>query len=152
VSARIALIKSSLVLLTVTVSAFAQTSADLEKKYGSPVSQYEVRPGIVMMPTYSTDGQVCKMYVERRHFSETGFDQRLHLSQDTVLELMDELAPAALRGGKSKGDGFSRITGQLAQQIYDYDNVSITVLDGVASDNGNGGAAIIIRWKNRSCK
>jgi hypothetical protein len=141
-----------LVILTVAVSGFAQTNADLEKRYGSPINEYEVRPGIVMTPTYSDDGRVCKMYVERRHFSETGFDLRLHLPQETIFELMDELAPAALRGGKTNGDGFSRITGQLSDQIYDYDNVSITVLAGAASGDGNGGAAIIIRWKNRTCK
>jgi hypothetical protein len=139
-------------MLIVGTHGYSQTTADLEKRYGSPVKEYEVRPGILMTATYSDDGQVCKMYVERRHFSETGFDQRLYLPQETITELIDELVPISLRGGKTKGDGFSRITGQLSDQIYDYENVSIKVLTGSASDDCNGGVTLIIKWKNRACK
>jgi hypothetical protein len=144
--------KSSLIILAVAVSGLTQTTTDLEKKYGSPVKEYKVRPGIVMTATYSDDGQVCKMYVERRHFSETGFDQRLYLPQEMIIELIDELVPTELRGGKTKGDRFSRITGQVSEQIYDYENVSITVLASTASSDCNGGAALIIKWKNRARK
>ena len=146
------LLKTSLMILTLAVLGFTQTSSDLERKYGSPVKEYEVRPGILMTATYSDDGQVCKMFVERRHFSETGFDQRLYLSPDVIIELIDELVPTELRGGKTKGDGFSRITGQVSEQIYDYENVSITVLASAASSECNGDAALIIKWKNRACK
>ena len=92
------------------------------------------------------------MYVERRHFSETSFDQRLSLPQEMIIELIDELVPTELRGGKTKGDGFSRITGQVSEQISDYENVSIRVLGSTASGDCNGGAALIIKWKNRVCK
>jgi len=146
------LLKTSLMILTLGVPGFTQTSSDLERKYGSPVKEYEMRPGILMTATYSDDGQVCKMYVERRHFSETGFDQRLYLSPEVIIELIDELVPTELRGGKTKGDGFSRITGQVSEQIYDYENVSITVLASAASSECNGDAALIIKWKNRACK
>ena len=140
-----------MIFLAVAVSGLTQTTTDLEKKYGSPVKEYEVRPGIVMTATYSNEGQVCKMYVERRHFSETGFDQRLYLPQEIIIELIDELVPTELRGGKTKGDGFSRITGQVSDQIYDYENVSITVLASAASSDCSGGVALIIKWKNRAC-
>ena len=150
-SARLYLIRTSLIILTVGVPVFTQTTADLEKKYGSPVKEYEVRPGIVMTATYSDHGQVCKMVVERRHFSETVFDLRLYLEREMINELIDELVPAALRGGKTGGDGFSRITGQLSDEIHDYENVSITVLASAASDDCSGGAALIIKWKNRAC-
>ena len=151
-SGRLYLIRSSLIIFTVWIPVFTQTTADLDKKYGSPLKEYEVRPGILMTATYSDDGQVCKMYVERRHFSETSFDQRLYLPQQMVFELIDELVPPEVRGGKTKGDGFSRITGQLSDQLYDYENVSITVLASAASGDCNGGAALIIKWKNRTCK
>jgi hypothetical protein len=151
-SARVYLIKSSLIILILGVPVFTQTAADLEKKYGSPVKEYEVRPGILMTATYSDDGQVCKMYVERRHFSETSFDQRLSLPQEMIIELIEELVPTELRGGKTEGDGFSRITGQLSDRIHDYQNVSTTVLASAASGDCNGGAALIIKWKNRACK
>ena len=150
-SARLSLITISLMIVSVGVPGFSQTTADFDKTYGSPLKEYEVRPGILMTATYSDAGQVCKIFVERRHFSETAFDQRLHLPQETINELIDELVPAALRGGKAKGDGFSRITGQLSEQVYDYENVSITVLASAASGDCNGGAALIIKWKNRAC-
>jgi len=151
-SMKLYLLKTSLMILTLGVPGFTQTSSDLERKYGSPVKEYEVRPGILMTATYSDDGQVCKMYVERRHFSETGCDQRLYLSPEVIIELIDVLVPTELRGGKTKGDGFSRITGQVSEQIYDYENVSITVLASAASSECNGDAALIIKWKNRACK
>ena len=151
-STKLYLLKTSVMIHTLGVPRFTQTSSDLKRKYGSPVKEYEMRPGILMTATYSDDGQVCKMYVERRHFSETGFDQRLYLSPEVIIELIDELVPTELRGGKTKGDGFSRITGQVAEQIYDYENVSITVLASAASSECNGGAALIIKWKNRACK
>jgi hypothetical protein len=138
-------------ILSVGVPGFSQTTVDFDKMYGSPVKEYEVRPGILMMAMYSDNGQVCKMYVERRHFSETVFDQRLYLPQEKINELIDQLVPAALRGGKAKGDGFSRITGQLSEQVYDYESVSITVLASTASGDCNGGTALIIKWKNRAC-
>ena len=151
-SARRYVIKASLIILTLGVPGFTQSSSDLEKKYGSPVKEYEVRPGILMTATYSDDGQVCMMYVERRHISETGFDQRLYLPPEMIIELIDELVPTELRGAKTKGDGFSRITGSLSDQIYDYENVSIKVLASPASGDCNGGAALIIKSKNRACK
>jgi len=98
-STKLSLLKCSLIILTVVVPGFSQTAADLEKRYGSPIKEYEVRPGIVMMTTFSDDGRVCKMYVERRHFSETGFDQRLYLPQEMIIELIDELVPPEVRGG-----------------------------------------------------
>ena len=151
-SARLYLIKCSLIILTFGVPGFTQTTAEFEKKYGSPVKEYEVRPGILMTATYSGDGQVCEMYVERRHFSETSFDQRLYLPPEMIIKLIDELVPTELRGSKTKGDGFSRITGQLSDQISDYENVSITVLASASSGDCNGGTALIIKWKNRACK
>lgn len=151
-SLRLNLLKTSLIILTLWVPAFTQTSPDLEKKYGSPVKEYEVRPGILMTAMYSDDGQVCKMYVERRHFSETVFDQRLYLSPEVIIELIDELVPTKLRGAETKGHGISRVTGSLSDHTYDYENVSITLLASSPSDKCNGGAALIIKWKNRPCK
>ncbi|SRR6266498_1821525 len=151
-SAKLSLITISLMILSVWVSGVSQTPADFDKTYGSPLKEYEVRPGILMTAAYSDDGQVCKIFVERRHFSETAFDQRLHLPQETINELIDELVPAALRGSNAKGGGFSRITGQLSEQVYDYESVSIKVIASAASGDCNGGAALIIKWKNRACR
>jgi hypothetical protein len=51
--------------------AWGQTSADLSAKY-RPVTSYEVRPGVVMTPSYAADGQVCEMVLEKRQKSENG--------------------------------------------------------------------------------
>jgi len=135
------------IVLVITFPAFAQTANDFEKRYGRPTKEYEVRPGIMLMAKYGDDGQVCTAYVERRHISESGFDLRLDLSQGLITELIDELVPLALRGSATRANGINRINGAGSDQLYDYENVSI-----IALGSAIGPEALIIRWKDRSCK
>ena len=49
-----------------SVSAFGQTSTDLQRKYGTPTNVFEVRPGVLMTVKYGNDGQASEMVIERR--------------------------------------------------------------------------------------
>ena len=127
------LLRCCLIVLAVALPAVAQTANDFEKRYGSPIKEYELRPGIMMRPKYGDDGQVCTSYVERRHISESGFDLQLDLPRELMTELIDDLVPLGLRGSMTKTSGFSRITGSVSDQLYDYENVSIMVLRSAAA-------------------
>lgn len=139
-------------ILPACVESRGQTSADLEHKYGPPAKYYKIKPDLMMTAKYDEDGQVCVMYVERRRVSETGFDLRLRLSKEEVSQLIEELVPAEERRVKGKADGLSRITGMLAEQFYDYENVTVVHVSGVSGDGENGGDVLVVKWKQRSCK
>ena len=51
------------VVMTVfnVVSAFGQSRAEIEAKFGQPVNTYSVGGSIWMSPEYASDGQVCRM-------------------------------------------------------------------------------------------
>ena len=135
------------------VEAEAQTLNDLELKYGPPVKSYVIRPGLLMKASYAEDGQVCAMYVERQRVSEKGgLDLRLKFSQSEVAELIEELVPAEERKVKGKADGLLRITGRLAERIYDYQNVSVILVEAAPPDEHNGGSIVLVRWKHKPCK
>ena len=140
------------VALFVAVTGIAQSSSDFEKKYGATVKVYQLRPGIVMTTSFAQDGQVCAMYIERKHISDSGIDMRIELESDLVTELIDELVPENERGGKSKSYGLERITGSVSDTSYDYENVSIVLFGSATTDRCNGVSAIRIKWKNRSCQ
>lgn len=146
------LLRCFFIVLLIAIPALAQTANDFEKRYGSPTKEYELRPGIVLMAKYADDGEVCTAYVERRHISESGFDLRLDLPEELITELSDELVPVASRGNTTKANGINRITGAVSDQLYDYENVSIIVLHSAVANNKTGLGALIIKWKNRSCK
>ena len=133
-------------------TCFAQSSSGFEAKYGVGLKVYQLRPGVVMTANFAQDGQVCAMYIERRHISESGIDMRIKLEPELITELIDELVPESERGDKGKNYGLERITGPISDSIYDYENVSIVLFGSADNDKCTGVSAIRIKWKNRSCK
>lgn len=134
------------------VAAQAQTAAELDMKYDPPVKSYVIRPGVLMTARYADDGRVCAMSVERRRVSGEGLDLRLKFSAGEVAELIEELVPAGERKVKGEADGLLRITGGLAERIYDYQNVSVTLAETASPDEYNGGSVLLIRWKGKPCR
>ena len=95
------LLLTSVLLLLPGLTAAAQTSADLEKKYGPPATFYEVRPGVLLAAKYSEDGQACEMVVERRRKADSGVTPESTLTDELVKELIDELVPAPGEGRRT---------------------------------------------------
>ena len=136
------LLLTSVLLLLTVVPAAAQTSADLEKKYGPPVTLYAVRPGVFLSAKYSDSGQVCKMVIERMRRTESGGTIESTLTVELVKELIDELVPVPGRGEKDKFYGLTLFFGTEITS-YAYENVSIAL---------RGKTVLVIEWKNRPCK
>jgi hypothetical protein len=136
------LLLTSVLLLLPGLPAAAQTSADLEKKYGAPVTFYEVRPGLLLSAKYSNSGQVCKMVIERMRKTESGVTLESTLTDELAKELIGELVPAPGRGEKDKFYGLTLLfRGEVTS--YAYENVSIAL---------RGKAVLVIEWKYRPCK
>ena len=60
-----------LVGLFIAIGSQSQLSIELSAKY-PVVTSYEVRPGILMTPKYSDDGQVCEMSFGRQRAIKSG--------------------------------------------------------------------------------
>jgi hypothetical protein len=62
------------------------------------VEAYEIRPGVLMMPRYSSDGQVCEIGLEKLHYSPEIIRLDSSLSREEVDQVLEELVPANERG------------------------------------------------------
>lgn len=103
-------------------------------KYKS-VEAYEIRPGILMMPRYAADGQVCEIGLERRHYSHEIINLESSMDRKDIDEIVDELAPASERGPKLKsfGKNWTYVSGVSTTETSDYENVSILIYSKVLS-------------------
>jgi hypothetical protein len=124
------------------------------------VEAYEIRPGILMMPRYSDDGQVCEIGIEKRNYSPEVIRLDSDLSREEIDQIFDELVPANERGTQSKNpllrDLFTQAGPGITESI-DFENVSIHIVAKVLSESTKhktitNNIAATVQWKNRKCK
>jgi hypothetical protein len=84
------MLSAACVLLLLLLTASPQTTSMAKYK---AVEAYEVRPGILMFPTYTEDGQVCEIGLERRHYSPEIIRLDPNLSREDIDAIVDELDP-----------------------------------------------------------
>jgi hypothetical protein len=65
------------------------------------IEAYEVRPGILMMPRYTTGDEVCEIGLERLHYSPELIRIDSGLSRKEIDLALDELVPIEERGKPS---------------------------------------------------
>jgi hypothetical protein len=123
------------------------------------VEAYEIRPGILMMPRYSDNGQVCEIGLERRHYSPEIIRLDSILSREEIDQIFEELVPANERGPRSKDLAGNLITlgGHSITTNIDFENVSIQVFSEElpASNQREIVERDIVataHWKNRKCQ
>lgn len=136
----------------------AKPQADQFSKYRA-VQAYEIRPGILMMPRYSADGQVCEIGLERRHYSPEVIRLESTLSRKEIDEIADELAPVGERGAEEAGVRHDLISlaGSGISTVTIYENISIEVYSRVLATSKKheivtDSIAAAIKWKNRKCQ
>lgn len=121
------------------------------------VEAYEIRPGVLMMPSYSSDGQVCQIGLEKLHYSSGNIRLDSSLSRKEIDQIFDELVPADVRGPRSKDfprPVMSEAGGVLVTAVV-YQNVTIQIYGSVADEKN---ASIVdevvatLKWRNRNCQ
>ncbi len=143
----------SVLILLLTASPQKNTMA----KYKA-VEAYEVRPGILMFPSYSEEGQVCEIGLERRHYSPEIITLYSTLSRKEVDAIVDELAPASERGPKSQNplDSLMLVVGPGMTTFEQYENVTVRIESAVIANSGKkttvDDVVAVIIWKHRKCK
>jgi hypothetical protein len=145
---------AAIILLLPAISAREQFA-----KY-KKVEAYEIRPGILMMPEYSSNGLVCEIGLERRHYSHEKIDLDSTLSRTLIDQIADELVPATERGSRIKELGAGNLIERLGNSITtntEYENVSIQIYSDDSPASGQNGITVddvvaTIKWKNRKCQ
>jgi hypothetical protein len=137
----------------------AKPQSERFSKYKS-VEAYEVRPGILMMPRYTEDGEVCEIGLERRHYTPQGIHFESSMPRKDIDEIVNEFAPVSERGPKSKDFGAGELTienGGGKTTLVDYENVSLQIYSSVVTHGKrevfvDDAIAATILWKNRKCQ
>jgi hypothetical protein len=117
-----------IVLMLCASSAFGQTVAEFEAKYGKPMEVYSVSENIWMTPEFTTDGQVCKMrlYPKRINGATNYLSRRLPFAELT--DVLNVLVPTNSRGKKNESFGATATGGPAAWTTYGYDKVTFTFI------------------------
>jgi hypothetical protein len=144
--------------LVIAVFAVAQ-SAHNDLSHFKAIKAYEVRPGILMLPRYAADGQVCEMWLEKLHHSGEGFTLGPSLAQTEVDQIADQLVPANERGPRPQGlleQGMTSMSGHSALTTEEYENIAIYIygaIDDTPDKNKflEDDIAATIKWKHRTC-
>jgi hypothetical protein len=120
------------------------------------IEAYEIRPGILMLPRYSADGQVCEIALEKLHYSPETVRLDSSLSREQIDGIFQELAPERERGPKLERD-LINISGHSVTTTMDFTNVSIQIIGRelstkVQRDVVDEEVVATIRWKARRCQ
>ena len=119
------------------------------------VEAYEVRPGILMMPRYSKDGQVCEIGLQKQLYLPDDIFYDPTLNRAEINRIVDELVPLPTRGKKSDGKDMIIQSGGGMSMNTEYENVSIVIYSDSSRHEGQTIARDIvatITWKNRICQ
>ena len=122
------------------------------------VEAYEIRPGVLMMPRYSSDGQVCEIGLEARHYSPEKIRLDANLSRPEIDNIFDELVPTDERGPKTSlllGTDQILEVGKGLITTSQYKNVSLQIYSAVSTSKKHEivseDVAATIRWNDRKC-
>jgi len=111
------------VLMAVCFSA-AQTSQEFHSKYGEPdIERFTARPGIGLTVEFGPDGLACQELLEPLQPLLHREEQASFMSSDAVTEVLEEIAPAGVRG-KETGKSIT-MSGCNKVEIVEYENLSI---------------------------
>src|SRR6266704_3810829 len=92
------------------------------------VDAYEVRPGIVALPRYAADGQICEIALENLHHSAGTIRLEPTLTSTEVDQIANQLVPSDERGPKPKDPlerGNGSFSGKTMETREEYQNISI---------------------------
>lgn len=145
-------------LVIICVTSLLIFATDLPKSKLSKhhsVETYEIQSGILAMPTYSDEGELCSVVLEKRHVSPEAVDLDAEMSPEELYRIFDELVPRSERT-KSKSNpednGENTIfDGGTLTTTADYGNVSLKMYGKYKKVGTRGYVAAMIQWNDRNC-
>ena len=147
-----------LIILIMLIMSNATTTQQRFAKY-QKIEAYEVRPGILIMPRYTADGEVCEIGLQRLFYSTNLTKGDPGLDRLEVEQILDELVPEDERGKPSKDTVSNLIirSGQGVALIKDYEKVSIHYISTIEPSKRkheikSDEIIAIVKWKQRVCR
>jgi hypothetical protein len=145
--------------LTILIMLNAATTTQQRFARYQKIEAYEVRPGILMMPRYTADDEVCEIGLERLHYSPKLIRLDSDLSRKEINEILDELVPADERGKPAKDATDTLITqsGHSLTTNIQFENVSIQIYGATSPSDHKGKTTVseviaTVKWKQRMCR
>lgn len=125
-----------------------------------PVEAYEIRPGILMMPTFSADGRLCEVGLEKLHYTPDKVVLSSALSRAEIQQIVNELAPVNERGPRPTNllaRGGTEIEGRALVDDEEYKNVSIRIYSEASARSSphhiyETDIVATINWHHPGCK
>jgi hypothetical protein len=103
----------------------SQSSQDFHNRYGEPDRErFAARPGISLTLDYGFDHLACNALIEPPQPLIYRENDALLMSPEAVTEILEEVAPASMRG-KETGKTITA-AGCNEFQIVEYENITIT--------------------------
>jgi len=143
-------------VVVIATSVLAQTSNDLEQKYGRRDNHlvrrlgYKVRPGIIMTVSFARDEQVCEAVIEPQRVSESGIDDGRRMPAAVAEEIINEVVPVGQRGKRTGGLIFGNYTSWVREE-YEYVSIMKLLVGVGGPDKDLKMDGVRIRWKQRQC-
>jgi hypothetical protein len=108
----------------------------------------------MMTPVYATSGDLCKISIEKRHYSDDRVDMDAAMPEEQIISMFDELVPREERGGLEGNLADSEIgesdLGMLTTLIL-YKNVTLVMYGMKDRPDRQKYIAAIISWNNQRC-
>jgi hypothetical protein len=143
----------SIAFLALVVPAItAQTERQIELRYPR-LYTFAVRPNVNLTATYAaSDGQVCEMVLEPRHWDGQKYLLTSTLSEEETISVVEEVVPLSERGSSMKNefDRLAAVSGGYFSRTYDYEKITVAVA-GSTREKSWGIMAAVVKWRNRSC-
>jgi hypothetical protein len=140
-------LKSIVLIFVFSLPLYAQTSADLRKKYqlSTFIEAFEVRPNIVATVSYGERGQAISILIRTRPTSDTNNQSKKEFPLKLAEELTEEFAPVSVRDKMYQKVDFE--SGRNTYRTVAYDNL---IIETVIHDVGTGSVSvsqIYISWQ-----
>jgi len=139
------------------IVALAVASTEHGERFANykAIQAYETGSGILVLPRYSSDGQLCEVTLEKQHYSDNSVDLGSALSHDKIMEVVNQIVPPSERGKRTTPFGaeyLSKYNGNGVTTFADYEEVSIQIYGRATPASDAGDIAARIRWSKRVCK
>jgi hypothetical protein len=144
--------KTATFLLTAgAVMLLTQSSQEFHSRYGEPdVERFQVRPGISLTVQYGSDHQACEIIIGPPEPLIHQVQQTQFISSDAVAEILEEVAPIAMRGAVISRGSFQ--SSCAVSSVTEYENVTVARgMSGCSTSSPDHDSSTQIIFKRDTC-
>jgi hypothetical protein len=118
------------------------------------VQAYEIRPGILAMPKYTSNGEICEIGIQKELYTPELVSIDSTIDQKLLDQVLLELVPTPDRGARIEISGIRNTFDQVGDAVTmtdEYQNVTIRIFARDPAKPNGGDVAASIRWAGRKC-